>query len=194
MLFETDGEDINVKVTITNNTGEFANVFWMFEPGEDYPFEWGTIICDDTLCYLEDRFKSNPNLPNPMPPDYSFDFKFSLKAYGHAGSSYAILHVYDDPECENEVATTSPPSVSVDEQYIKRISVYPNPTQDYFEISNDENVKSIDVINSVGQILMRAPHKVNEQHSIASLSSGTLIVVLKDENDDILKSLYLTKQ
>ena len=195
ILLETDGETVEVKVKITNNTGEFANIFWMCETAENYPKEWTIVICDKATCYGEDTFKSNENLPNEMEAGSDFDFKFTVTANGTAGSSYLILHAYDDANCENEVATSSPPSVSTkDADIVTSLAVYPNPAQDYFSVSNDEHVKSIDVINSVGQILMSTSHRENEQHSIASLSSGIFVVVLKDENNDILKSLYLTKR
>ena len=193
ILMVSDGDDIEVKVDITNNTGEYANIYWMCETDENYPKEWGTIICDAATCYGEDTFKSNPNLPNEMEAGGSFVFKFSISAKGTAGSTYVIMHLYDDTECENEVATSNPPALSVEEEDQERLSVFPNPTQDYFSIQNDENVNSIDIINSIGQILISAPHERNKTHSVERLESGTFIVVLKNSEEEIIKSLYLFK-
>lgn len=188
------GEDVEVKVDFTNNTGEFVNIYWMCETDENYPKEWGTIICDKATCYGEDTFKSNPNLPNEMEAGSSFVFKFSINANGAAGKSYLILHAYDDEDCENEVATSNPPPLStLSEKEIANLLVYPNPTQDYFGIRNDENVKSIDIINSSGKLLLSTSHQKDEKHSITNLSSGVFVAVLKDSENNILKSLYLYK-
>jgi len=193
ILIESDGNDVEVKVEITNNTGEFANIYWMCEMDENYPKEWGTIICDNATCYGEDTFKSNPNLPNAMEPGYSFKFKFTISANGASGSSYVIMHMYDDEDCANEVATSNPPSVSVNDTDLESLVVYPNPTQGYFGIRNDESVKSIDVVTSTGQILISTSHEKNEKHSITNLASGVFVVVLKDSEDNIIKSMYLYK-
>ena len=189
IIMESGGWDvIDVKYTITNNTDEFTELYWMFEKGEDFPPEWGVILCDSRTCYAENRFKTSPNLPNLLEPDSSFIYKVTIKAYGTAGSSYGILHMYSDGECTNEIATSKVPPVSVDEEVNEGISIYPNPVSDHFLIQNDEEVAMVEVYNNIGKLIERIPHKPGQSIATNNYNSQWLLINLIDSENKILKT------
>ncbi len=194
VLFEGSFLEFEVKPVVTNNTDEFTNIYWMFEKGTDFPDEWSVIVCDDTLCYFPNVFKSSPLFPNELEADSSFEFKFTVTPNGVAGSTYGIIHLYDDAECTNEVATSKMPITSVGEEVLQRLVLYPNPTRENFGIKEDDNVKSIEIYNNVGQAVRRLSHEKAQVHSIADLPFGPYSVVLRDTENKILKSLRLMKE
>ena len=193
LMFETDGSDFKIEPEVINNTEFNTNIYWMFEKGENFPDAWSVIICDDTLCYSPNTFKSSGLLPNLMNAGYSFKFKMTVQANGVAGSSYGILHLYDDNNCSNEVATSMPPTTSVNTDAIDHYVVYPNPASEIFRIKNDQHVKSIEILNSSGQVQIKEIHQKGQVHSISHLSNGIFFLKLKDGNGEILKIEYLTK-
>jgi len=194
VLFEGGLFDFEVKPVVTNNTNEETYIYWMFEKGTDFPEEWSVIVCDDTLCYAPNIFKSSALFPNVMEPESSFEFKFTVSPNGVTGSSYGIIHLYDDEDCTNEVATSKMPVTSVADDLLERLVLYPNPTQDKFAIKEDDNVKSIEIYNNIGQSVIRLSHKKGQIHSISDLSFGPYTVVLRNTESKILKSLQLMKE
>ena len=194
IMFEPIGEEsIDVKINVTNNTDEFTEIYWMFEKGENYPEEWGTTICDARICYLEDIFKSNMNLPNQLDPSQTMIFKFTIATNGVEGSSYGILHLYSDSKCENEVAVSKSPISSVSDELIESIVIYPNPASEYFQINNDNFVKSVEVTNIIGRTFLSENHAVDKMYAISHLPNGVFFVILRDENNKKIKTLRLIK-
>ncbi len=194
IVLESAGQEVELKFTISNNNSEFTEMYWMFEKGENFPSLWDIVICDDVICYDKNEFKSNANLPNNLEGGYNFELKITIKANGFPGSTYGILHMYDDKDCNNEVATSRPPITSVDNEFAEILAIYPNPTLDYFSIKNDDNIKSIEVLNICGQVLLRENHLANQSHSIAHLGFGVFYVVLRNEEDEILNTVILKKE
>ncbi len=68
------------------------------------------------------------------------------------------------------------------------ISIYPNPTHDYFMISHNSKIKSIDIYNSVGQNVLSTNYKSNKV-DISELARGVYIVVIKDKHKSYISKL-----
>ena len=118
IAFQTDGEMINVKINVTNNSNDYTDIYWKFVPAENFPAEWGITVCDDETCYLENIIQCSPGGPNDMTAGYDFDFKFTINPNGVEGTSYGILYLYDDSKFENEVAVSSAPITFVSDDVI----------------------------------------------------------------------------
>lgn len=193
IILESDGSNVDVKIEVTNSTGDYLDIYWMLEKAADFPEEWGITVCDDEICYLENTFKSSPNLPNDMVANYTFTFKFTITGNGVAGKSYGILHLYSDSKCDNEVAVSNPPPTSVDREIIEDIELFPNPASDFFSIRNDKEIKSIEVLSVTGKGILNEKHNAGQRHNIMEVSSGVYFVVLKDANGKNVKTLRLLK-
>jgi len=121
LILESEGADqIFIDILITNNNSEDKDIYWDFEPAENYPAKWKTQICDLNLCYLFDDLRSRPSLPNIIAAGQEAKFTLKVKnvveSMSVIGSSYGVLRLFDDPDKTNEVASTlplkSPPKVS----------------------------------------------------------------------------------
>ncbi len=192
IVLESDSTDqIRVIVDIINNSDEPVEAHWMFERGENMPEEWQVHIADDTISYLPNTIKSHPLLPNVIQANDSIEYYIRVETNDIEAASYCILHLYDDADCTNEIASSSPPLTQIQEVNSEDIVVFPNPTLDYFGLQDDGNVQSIEILNKTGQTLMRQQHQTGQLHSIANLSSGAYVLILRNADDQILESLQL---
>lgn len=73
------------------------------------------------------------------------------------------------------------------------LKVYPNPTTDYFQISNSVNIKKVVVFNMFGKEVKTFFHYSNAHHEVSDLKSGMYIVKLLDERNKVVKSIKLHK-
>ncbi|MFN8337653.1 MAG: T9SS type A sorting domain-containing protein [Saprospiraceae bacterium] len=73
------------------------------------------------------------------------------------------------------------------------IKVYPNPTVDYFQITNGLNIRKVVVYNMFGKEVKSYFHYNNAQHEVSDLKSGMYIVKLLDERNKVIKSIKLHK-
>lgn len=72
--------------------------------------------------------------------------------------------------------------------------IYPNPTFDSFSIKNDEQVAGVSVFNIIGKEVLTEKHHSGIEHNVSELKRGIYLVRLKDENDEVLKVIRLTKK
>lgn len=82
--------------------------------------------------------------------------------------------------------------LSVNENSLNSIKLYPNPTQDYFKLFNINDAE-ITITDTMGKIVMFV-NKVNESEeiNIASLNKGIYFVTIKTENQN--QTLKLSKK
>ena len=73
------------------------------------------------------------------------------------------------------------------------IKIFPNPVDDYFQLSNQEGIKAISVSNIAGKEVKRFNVNSDSEYSIAELRKGIYIVRLFDQKDEPVTVLRLSK-
>lgn len=76
---------------------------------------------------------------------------------------------------------------------VKQIKIYPNPTTDFIQIANDNDVSKIAIYNIIGKNLKTSTHFSGKSHDVSSLQKGIYLIRLFDENDKVLSVLRLNK-
>ena len=86
-------------------------------------------------------------------------------------------------------------SATDDQKIAKKITIYPNPTDDYFTILNSTgyHITSINIINSVGMIVKTITKIQADRISTADLPAGNYIVEINSVDWKISKKLSLIK-
>ena len=83
--------------------------------------------------------------------------------------------------------------LSVDEKSLKEaVSLYPNPTNDKFEINNDsQSALAVNIYDILGNrvIASEASRLKKQSFSLANLNSGVYLVELKSDNQKLVKKL-----
>lgn len=198
IVLQAEGiDEIYMDILITNNSTESIDLFWIYEPGQNYPESWKTQLCDINLCYLWDSFSSSPSLPNTL--EAGQEVKFTIKVQNIneglpiTGNSYGILRLFDDPEKTNEVAATAGVTATVDFNNDDLV-IYPNPTTEFFQLKNDANISSINIYNIVGRMVKTFNHQSGMVHDVTSLRTGMYLVRLENKEGEVVKSMRLSKK
>ncbi|MCA0131824.1 family 16 glycosylhydrolase [Winogradskyella alexanderae] len=80
--------------------------------------------------------------------------------------------------------------LSIDENFASKFSVYPNPASNYISIVSVENVDSVFLYNTLGQLVLEGSNDVRG-FSIKSLNSGIYILKLNSGNRTVTKKLLI---
>ena len=100
------------------------------------------------------------------------------------------------PEVYGESATAEIQVVHSSTSYdidATQIKIYPNPSTDFIQIANDNNVSKIAIYNIVGKNLNTSSHYEGKSHDVSSLQKGIYLIRLFDENEKVLSVLRLKK-
>jgi hypothetical protein len=75
------------------------------------------------------------------------------------------------------------PTLSIEDNILNQIKIYPNPVDDVFEIETNLNIDKVTLFNVNGQIVLIEKQK---RISIPSLSNGIYFVKIEDENGGVM--------
>jgi hypothetical protein len=104
---------------------------------------------------------------------------------------FAVVFLFN---CEMANAQSVPSNGSTSLDLVAdELKVFPNPTTDYFQISNGSNIKKIVVYNIFGKEVKTFFHYNNAQHEVSDIKSGMYIVKMIDEKNKVIKSVKLHK-
>ena len=76
---------------------------------------------------------------------------------------------------------------------VKQLKIYPNPTSDFIQIANDNDVAKVAIYNIVGRNLKTSTHFSGKSHDVSTLQKGIYLVRLFDQNDKVLSVFRLNK-
>jgi hypothetical protein len=90
------------------------------------------------------------------------------------------------------ITYTSNLSTGEVQQYDNRVQVYPNPVQDYFQISNVENLKisTVEIMDVSGKLVRSM--KPADRYNVSDLPSGNYYLLIK--NSEVTKMTKLLKK
>lgn len=179
----------------------------------DAPDEWETqlTVADDGGGGFTWGITSNfdsATLPNPIPlPIVAADsskMNLAVRPKGIAGCGTYEIHIslVDDPDQIIAIGTYNF-LINVNADCITSIQdnfnsdpivVYPNPTKDYFTISNHSMVKTVEIFNMVGIPMMRTPFQSGEEIDISIFPKGVYLINFLDKNGKTLSINRLVKK
>ena len=87
----------------------------------------------------------------------------------------------------NSVATNDNNSSS-------KLSVYPNPTTDYFQVSELPGLKSIELFNIVGKKIRTFDAAPEKQYYVGDMVDGIYLVRMLSSTKKVLKTIRLSKR
>jgi hypothetical protein len=198
---------------LNNNTGSNAELRWEISQVSG-PTDWQVQLCvnnESGGCFSWDVLSNTAEtLPVPKPllidaNDHSlFDIGVRPKSTAGCGtyeikvttmtdtSTVLTTGVYTfkfnvDENCEQIVSSTN----NFDKSLVK---IFPNPTTDYFTITDNSYVESIQIFNIVGNQMAAANFQNGDAINISSFPNGLYLVRMLDEYGDVLKTARLTKR
>ena len=81
--------------------------------------------------------------------------------------------------------------VRVEKKSPAKLSIYPNPTSDFFMVEHDAKVERVVVYNWIGKQLESYSHYKGRNYNVKDLDKGIYIVRLFDKKNNLVKVLRL---
>lgn len=187
-------------LSVTNTSSSSVNMWWKLIKNADFPTGWSTTICDLNLCYTPNFNTCPPNKPNSFGPNETKICTLYLEPNGLPGSSGFHLELYTDKNYTNLATETDPNAVvlagtnATNNISSSDLKVFPNPTDDYFVVRNDNNVSKVGLYNIVGKEIYTLKHSPGASYDVANLNKGVYIVRLIDTRGKVMKSIRLSKK
>lgn len=187
------------QIDITMDVDTVYEVHWqLFKDGETWNSSWGTQVCDLNLCYLENVDKNSRGIPNNIyegtstwyvyfiPNEIPGETEMELVLYGDADRE---VELYRIPIEVHSIKTTNTVNVHLKND----VTVFPNPAQDFFSLSNDIHVDKIKIYNILGSEIKTFFHYKNAQHLIGDLKEGMYLIRMIDKDNNVIKTTKLNK-
>lgn len=191
----------NFMMTVTNTGDETYGVWWKLVLGDDWPAEWKTFICDSQNCYTPNTYEC-PKVNEFAPNASSSAWSVKVDPSGVKGSATLVMEFYSESTFTNLIGTTEVGAVftadsdltsSTKDAFTGNLVLYPNPTQDYFSVKNDDNIASVSLVNVIGKEIWTKAHNRGALYDVSNLFKGMYLVRLVNNEGKLVKTLRLNK-
>lgn len=188
--------DLAMHINVTNTSNETTNIYWSRRVTNE-PAPWNSWVCDENLCY-DTIVNGNPsNKPNVLDPGEVLDLQFHMNPELRAGTGDILMNILDNSgnilASVNGTALISE-STAVKETNDLKLTVFPNPTTDFFEVSETPGLRSIELFNIVGNKVRSYETAPNRQYYVGDLSDGIYLVRLVSSSKKVIKTIRLSKR
>ncbi len=190
---------IELSTTIRNVSDETIALKWTKYELE-LPLSWEAEVYDKELCYLPNALTNyDPGYyeaPIELIPGESFDLTLHIYTHGEGGlGAFEFpLSLIDQP---NEVLAT----ISFFPQFIEEkplnaasLKVFPNPADEFFQVTADERITKLILYNSIGQPVRQYNAIPNQRYDISDLPEGLYLLGLIDKKGETKKTFRLMKR
>jgi uncharacterized repeat protein (TIGR01451 family) len=188
------GEYVHYKIRFENTGTFFAQNVVVRDDIDLTKFDINSlVVLDASHNMLVTRIKDNrvefifENIQLPFPPSEERHgyilFKIKLKSNLVVGNTFSnranIYFDYNFPIITNNEVSTLTALGTPAFEFSEFITLFPNPAKDRININTKQgiNLKSIEIFNMLGQLVMAIPNQVNETNlDISNLQSGPYMV------------------
>jgi hypothetical protein len=181
---------------VTNTSNETASIFWS-KRMLNQPDNWLSWICDKNLCY-EPPINSCPSSkPNVLAANESMDLQVHLNPLlveGTCDYEVTLLDVNGNELAVIPGACEISNTTAIKETNDLKLTVFPNPTTDFFAVTETPGLKYIEVFNIVGNKVKTFEAVPNRQYYVGDLADGIYLVRLANASKKVLKTIRLSKR
>jgi len=195
-------------VIIDNNSSGIKTYVWERIVNE-LPDGWTSGVCDTNQCYLNfvntREFELGPGdegrmdvhaYPGGNPgvlPGTAGEATVHLRVWEKDNPDNFEIGIYtfcisDGPNSPVNCSTTSTSNLEA-----QKIQVFPNPTNDFFKLSDNTLVEYLQVYNMVGKRVASYRESSGARHNITGLSNGIYMLQMQNSKGVVLKTVKLIK-
>jgi Secretion system C-terminal sorting domain len=187
-----DSFEVVLKAKIKNNSPRQKTVTWT-RTHEQITMGWASAVCDKNACWAT-RVDTQPLI---LAAGEESNLDAHVYPNGINGGAIVRIRVVDNDSAANNVTGrygfNLAVSVKESANAYPDISIYPNPSPQYFLIKDDRQlVSDISIFTVAGNEIMHLPYQ-NAPISVANLANGAYFVTLFDAKGQALKVLKLVK-
>ncbi len=172
-----------------NNIPQTATILRSVPDTSSYPITWRTIPAGATSEYvaheeiiLQDGFVAEEysNFHAYIEPCSSCDDTRTMESYeSRSNTNYFNTEKNEYTRKKMVEDGYENTYIEKEEEKLSSINIYPNPTKDVLNISlsnNEENIRQVQIVNTMGTIMLDKANLTNNVIDINSISSGLYIV------------------
>ena len=186
--------DIVYHVELTNTGSQTVSLLWSRRVTGG-PADWWTWVCDANLCYTPEVNACPANRPNVLSSGQTVEILFHMNPRNVEGTGEFDLTITDmegnavaSIDGNILIGTTATNNAGND----VKLTLFPNPTSDYFQISDLAGLKSIEVFNIVGTKVKAFDAIPQKQYFVGDLNEGMYLVRLISSSKKILKTVRMS--
>ena len=186
--------DVAYHVDVTNTSTQTISLLWSRRVSGT-PSEWWTWVCDANLCYTPEVNFCPPSKPNVIAPGATIEMIFHMNPRNVEGDGEFDLNLTDmegnllaSIDGNILIGTTATNNAGSD----IRVSLFPHPPSDYFQISDIAGLKNIEVFSIVGTKVKSFDAAPQKQYFVGDLSEGMYLVRLISSSKKILKTVRMS--
>jgi hypothetical protein len=197
-----------IDTEIHNDTNEDAELYWEIVQISG-PTNWEVQLCvnnESGGCFswgVPSNVYPAGNIDKPLliVSNEASIFDLGVRPYGTPGVGVFEIRVAPYGDSLNIIAvgnfqfTIDGDGTTSTENFDKSlVKIFPNPTADYFTITENTYVESIQIFNIVGKQMAATNFQNGDAINISSFPNGLYLVRMMDNNGAVLKTTRLTKR
>jgi len=188
--------DISYHIHVTNTSNQSISLFWSKRMSNN-PSGWFSWICDKNLCYDPSVNACPQSKPNVMAAGETIELQVHANPANTEGAGDYELSVIDDAgnvlnTINGQIIVSS--ATAVKDLNSAKLTVYPNPTQDFFQVSDTPGLRYIELFNIVGNKMKSYDATPQKQYYVGDLTDGIYLVRLVTSSGKIIKTIRLSKR
>lgn len=194
--FDESTSDPVGKGKICNTGSDTIVLYWRIEENM-VPFGWTPFFCDKNLCYGPGTTECPESEPVVLAPDECgvMDLHLLPGASPECGKYDVVVWEKDNPSNNLTILYTfNCMTSSTDFATVENINVFPNPTTEFFQLSETEGVSRVSLHNLLGKHVRDYRVVDNGRYNVTDLKNGLYVVNLFDDRNKIVRSVRLTKK
>jgi hypothetical protein len=175
--------DVYSSTWIYNQSSSLDTIVWNRKTNTLGDAAWTSAVCDVIQCHDPNVSTSEFEL-EPYPSDSGY-LSFHFYPNNKRGNGQMVVEFYrkSAPSIKTEITTnvTIWGAVNIESRTYRTDYVYPNPAKNTFQLSqNISSTSKIEIINSLGQVVLTTNADANHSVDISSIETGIYQVRVYD--------------
>ncbi|MFZ4544182.1 MAG: T9SS type A sorting domain-containing protein [Saprospiraceae bacterium] len=188
----TEFDILQLEINIKNTDAKDRIIVW--ERTEvNTPFGWTSTVCDPIAC----RPSSTKTAEFELKSNESYGMLLDVSTEATPGTGYYKLRLYEkgkpDQFFEGRYRFNAKLVSTSEEWAATQISLYPNPTSDFFYLKGEADLTELQLLSLDGRVIKTYPFIQNEIYSIDEIRSGAYMVNLIGKQGKHLATKKLMK-
>ncbi len=178
------------------NTSDETKTFRWFRIVESITTGWESAICDMNACYSTTVDSTDENTDVVLGPGDSTMIDVHVRPAGLEGDAHIKVRVMEVGNADNIIEGNYFFNQTSSSQDFNRVNLklYPNPTRDYFQLTDYTDLDQVILYNLVGRELRRFNAFPGSKFAVSDLTRGMYLVRLVDNRRRVVKTLRLNKR
>lgn len=189
-----DSPEIRAK-TIIRNTSNVTKKFTWTRSILSLTTGWATNVCDNQGCWIASVSTAPEQIE--LAPNGTSNMDVYINPNKKMGAATIEIKVVEIGNEANTVTgrylfstTTRTREATAG---VSNVRIYPNPTTEYFQISEDEGIDKVVIYNIIGRQMRTYKASENTKYYVNDLPEGLYIIRLLSSNGSTVKTIRLSR-